>query len=380
MGAVEARTRAWLFRALVLVWAAELLPWGFFLVVEGTSVPVVVVIGYVAYLGWAAALLWWIGGRRRVGPVLLLTVVLVMTACELVTGLAIGPARVPTWDNWTPAPATGVAILAQVYGGWRWATGAAVTLGVGYLWTGLRGGMPDELMGTLIGNTAQLVFFTIAVGLVAALLVGTARQADHEAEAALRAREAEARSQERVRQYDLLHTNVLTTLTLLARGPDTLSAPMRERCAQDAKYLRSVVRSVSDGAPPGLNAALAEAIFAQSRYGLNIHYSSDALPADVPEPAVDAIRHAVMEALNNVAKHAAATEVWAVATGEPDGEVVVTITDRGVGFDQDTTGHGTGLSRSIRDRMAEVGGTAKVHSSPGNGTTVEIRWHTGGAP
>jgi signal transduction histidine kinase len=174
----------------------------------------------------------------------------------------------------------------------------------------------------------------------------------------------------------VLHTNVLTTLTLLARGPDTLSPQMRERCAQDAKYLRSVVHSVSDGTPLGLNAALAEAIFNQGQYGLNIHYSSDALPTDVPAAAVDAIRHAVMEALNNVAKHAATTEVWVVATGEPDDEVVVTVTDRGTGFDQETVRQGMGLLHSIRDRMAEVGGKARVHSQPGSGTTVEIRWRS----
>ncbi len=372
MGVVEARTRAWTFRALVLVWAAELLPWGMYLVVDADRVPATVVTSYAGYLGWAVALLWWVGRHRLVHPALLVAAVLVMTGCELLVGLACSPDSVSTWRNWTPAPATGVALLVQVYGGWRWAAGAVVVLSVAYLGTGLRGG--GDVVGPLVGNTAQLVFFTVAVGLVTTLLLSTARRADREAEAALRAREAEARSQERVRQYDLLHTNVLTTLTLLARGPDTLSPQMRERCAQDAKYLGSVIQSASNGTPLGLNAALAEAIFNQSRYGLNIHYSSDTLPADIPEAAVDAIRHAVMEALNNVAKHAATTEVWVVATGEPDGEVVVTITDRGTGFDQKSVRHGTGLARSIRDRMAQVGGDASVHSQPGSGTSVEIRW------
>jgi signal transduction histidine kinase len=381
MGAVEARAHAWLFRAVVLVWAAELLPWGVVLAAEGADrPPVAVVTGYAGYLGWAVVLMWRAGRHRRVHPRWLVAAVLVMLGCELLVGLASIPGTVTTWRNWTPPPATGVAVLAQVYGGWRWAAGAAAILSAGYVATGLRdAGTSPVPIGPLVGNTAQLVVFTAAAGLVATQLIATARRADREAEAALRATEAEARSQERVRQYDLLHTNVLTTLTLLARGPDTLSPRMRERCAQDAKYLRSVVHSVTEAAPQGLNTALAEAIFNQSRYGLNIHYSSDALPADTPEPAVDAIRHAVMEALNNVAKHAATTEVWVVATGEPDGEVVVTVTDQGAGFDHDTVRHGTGLSRSIRDRMAEVGGEASVHSQPGSGTSVEIRWRGGEA-
>lgn len=378
MGAVETRARAWLFRAVVLVWAAQLLPWGVFLVAEGADrPPAAVVTGYVGYLGWAAVLMWRAGRHRQVHPRWLVAAVLVMVGCELLVGLASTPGTVSTWRNWTPPPATGVAVLAQVYGGWRWATGAATILSAVYVGTGLRdAGTSTMPVGPLVGNTAQLVVFTVAAGLVATQLVATARKADGEAEAALRAIEAEARSQERVRQYDLLHTNVLTTLTLLARGPETLSPRMRERCAQDAKYLRSVVHSVTEAVSQGLNSALAEAIFTQSRYGLNIHYSSDALPADAPETAVDAIRHAVMEALNNVAKHAATGEVWVVATGEPDGEVVVTITDRGVGFDQETVQHGTGLSRSIRDRMAQVGGEARIHSQPGSGTSVEIRWRS----
>ena len=46
------------------------------------------------------------------------------------------------------------------------------------------------------------------------------------------------------------------------------------------------------------------------------------------------------------------------------------VKDDGSGFDPATTAEGVGLSRSIRGRMAEVGGRVEVRSAPGQGTEV----------
>ncbi|WP_285640971.1 ATP-binding protein [Lentzea sp. NBRC 102530] len=326
---------------------------------------------YLVYLLWTAGVLYWLAGRRQVGVSPVIAAIAVMTAAELLVGLVLPPDAVDTWQNWTPAPATGVAVLAQIYGGYRWGTGAVVTLGGVYLATGLRGqGLADT--GTLLGVTGQLVVFTIAAGFVTAKLIDTARRADAEAEEALRAREAEARAQERVRQYDMLHTNVLTTLTILARQED-LSPQVRAKCDRDARYLRAVVSSITSESAPELDAALAEAVYLQGAHNLDVRYNSDTVPAGLSADAVAAITHTVTEALNNVAKHAGTTQAWVVATGEPDGTLVVTVADQGTGFDQTTTTPGTGLSHSLSARLAEVGGTVSIDSHPGSGTIVEIR-------
>ncbi|MFI9010983.1 sensor histidine kinase [Actinosynnema sp. NPDC053489] len=376
---VESQVRAWLLRALTLLWTAQVLPWGLLLFwseSESSHAPFSAVASYVVYLFWATGFLWWLRGRPEVGAFPIAAAVAVMTTAELLVGFVLPAEAVATWQNWTPAPATGVAVLAQVYGGYRWGTGAVAALGGAYLVTGLRDRGFEEA-GTLLGVTGQLVVFTVAAGLVAAKLVDTARRADAEAEDALRAREAEARARERIRQYDLLHTNVLTTLTILSRQED-LSPRVRAKCERDARYLRSVVASITSDAAPELDSALAEAVFLQGAHDLDVHYSSDGLPAGLEADAVNAVTHAVTEALNNVAKHAGTTQAWVVATGEEDGELVVTVTDHGSGFDQDITPLGTGLSYSMSAGLAEKGGTVSIDSHPGSGTTVEIRLPSGG--
>jgi len=77
------------------------------------------------------------------------------------------------------------------------------------------------------------------------------------------------------------------------------------------------------------------------------------------------------EALANVHKHAAASDVSVLVT-EADGGVEVVVTDDGVGFDTGgenlAPGH-VGLA-SARERAERVGGRVEVESSPGNGTRV----------
>jgi two-component system sensor histidine kinase DegS len=83
----------------------------------------------------------------------------------------------------------------------------------------------------------------------------------------------------------------------------------------------------------------------------------------------------IQEALQNVQKHAQANSVEVNVQQRPGGPLVVTITDDGMGFDpklvrQSRTGS-SGLV-SMRERAATVGGTLKVDSRAGNGTTVTL--------
>jgi signal transduction histidine kinase len=191
---------------------------------------------------------------------------------------------------------------------------------------------------TLAGNVGQLVAFTVVGGLVFARLLGAARTADGALADALAARSAEARLQERMRQYEMLHTNVLTTLTLIARGDGMVGAELRERCAREVNHLRALVRSTVDGGTPGLATALAEVVLAQSALGLRIHHDTDGLLGNLPTEVVEAVAQAVTEALNNAAKHAEVDEVRVTATGLDDdpGGVRVSVTD----LREDTLGPG----------------------------------------
>jgi signal transduction histidine kinase len=76
----------------------------------------------------------------------------------------------------------------------------------------------------------------------------------------------------------------------------------------------------------------------------------------------------ILEALQNVAKYARASQAT-VALACPDGQLEFAVTDDGAGFDTAQATHGTGL-QGMADRLAAVGGTLRIDSAPGRGTTV----------
>jgi len=87
------------------------------------------------------------------------------------------------------------------------------------------------------------------------------------------------------------------------------------------------------------------------------------------------VRHgllmAVKESLNNIVRHAAATEVeFGMAVVDDSLEIV--IADNGKGFDAATGAGGHGL-KNLPSRLSKLGGSCEVKSAPGEGTTVTIR-------
>jgi signal transduction histidine kinase len=239
---------------------------------------------------------------------------------------------------------------------------------------------PDQVAQT-VGNIAGLLLFPLVAGVAAATLRKSAREAERasQSEFALRLeRETEQRlADERVRQYRLLHDTVLSTLSAIARGGLDHRAPeVQKRCADDADLLRGLITGMAHDTPTSLASALAEVSRAHADLGLVVRQQYDALPDSLPPEAIEALAHAVREALNNVAKHAKTRDAWVTATGDDLGGVRVTVTDRGRGFDGSTTRGGFGINQSIRGRMREAGGDGHIRSWVGEGTEVGLEWPT----
>jgi signal transduction histidine kinase len=76
----------------------------------------------------------------------------------------------------------------------------------------------------------------------------------------------------------------------------------------------------------------------------------------------------VLEALNNVSKYAAATQVD-IRLSNGTGGLAFEVGDDGVGFDLSAGRTGTGL-QGMADRLSALGGTLEVRSTRGNGTVV----------
>jgi signal transduction histidine kinase len=80
----------------------------------------------------------------------------------------------------------------------------------------------------------------------------------------------------------------------------------------------------------------------------------------------------VYEALSNVLKHAKAKHVF-LDFRFLDGRLIVVVQDDGVGFDLEkyNVSQSSGL-KNIIDRIEGLGGSIKIDSRPGEGTSVKI--------
>ncbi|HEV2767041.1 MAG TPA: sensor histidine kinase [Acidimicrobiales bacterium] len=92
--------------------------------------------------------------------------------------------------------------------------------------------------------------------------------------------------------------------------------------------------------------------------------------ASVPMTARDALVRVVREATTNAVRHGEARCV-VVRVATSDGDVRLTVTDDGRGFDPAQVRAGFGL-RSMRQRVEALGGELHVTSTPGSGTTIEV--------
>lgn len=146
----------------------------------------------------------------------------------------------------------------------------------------------------------------------------------------------------------------------------------------------------ADEAPPpgilrlwkdGLVAALRAHIEALPADALHITFGAETYSAQ-PSAVEEALYRVAQEALSNVIRHANARRVL-IELGADAANVSLTISDDGSGFppiDVDLerkqgeakTHSGLGL-RTMRERAEALGGTLKVHSTPGRGTKVVLR-------
>jgi signal transduction histidine kinase len=190
--------------------------------------------------------------------------------------------------------------------------------------------------------------------------------------AAIKLREAErdiALARARAEVATTLHDGVLQTLAVVQRRSDD---PELARLARDQERELRDFLAGSAAAPTSLVGALrAAGSTFETRYGGRTHV---VLGGDLPElsdEARDAVAGAVGEALANAGKHGEAANVT-IYVDVVDGELFCSVKDDGSGFDSAATPEGTGIQRSIRERLERVGGRVEVDGRPGAGTEVRV--------
>lgn len=241
-------------------------------------------------------------------------------------------------------------------------------------------------------------FVVVGVPVTYACLVGIGQSfrwiAAREAatERALRdVRAAAAAGEERARLAREMHDSFAKTLQGIALGASALTTWVHrdpEEAARQAKALgtaadqavqqaRGLLSQLRRDRPeePFRDVVELTAREWSKRHGVPCHLQG-VLPRDPAPPVRYQLLAAMTEALDNVGRHARAGSAQ-ITVGSEDADVVVDVTDDGIGFDHETTadrereGH-YGL-RGMQERMAEVGGSVRVRSAPGRGTTVSLR-------
>jgi signal transduction histidine kinase len=115
---------------------------------------------------------------------------------------------------------------------------------------------------------------------------------------------------------------------------------------------------------------LAEAARARARATVNLRIEGDCV---LPENATMALHRIAQESLNNVAKHAEATQVDVNLVCGPEG-IVLSITDDGRGFDVASVPAGHHGLNIMRERAQKIGAIVQVEGNPGGGTQVVVTW------
>jgi PAS domain S-box-containing protein len=161
-----------------------------------------------------------------------------------------------------------------------------------------------------------------------------------------------------------------TAATDVPPGQDDLRAEL-SRIAAGLTDAVAELREISRGIHPailsqgGLGPAL-RTLARRSTIPVDLHVTTD---MRLPEPVEVAVYYVVSEALANAAKHAQASAIEvSLATGN-GGSVLLSIRDNGAGGAD--PGRGSGLV-GLQDRIEALGGTIRIDSPPGGGTSILV--------
>jgi signal transduction histidine kinase/phage shock protein PspC (stress-responsive transcriptional regulator) len=222
--------------------------------------------------------------------------------------------------------------------------------------TGALGAARDVALAAIVVVVAVAVIF-------APWILRLVRSLDAE-------RSERIRSQERAEVAAHLHDSVLQTLALVqkqAEDPAQVAALARSQERELRAWLSGRRQSASERR---LHAAL-EAVASEIEHAHGAEVDVVAVgDADLDERG-EALVAAAREAMLNAARHGGGTVSVYVEAG--DGRATVFVRDRGPGFDlAQVPADRRGISESIVGRMQRHGGRATVHSTPGEGTEVEL--------
>jgi signal transduction histidine kinase len=162
---------------------------------------------------------------------------------------------------------------------------------------------------------------------------------------------------------------------------DPRLAPAVAECKKLVDDMFGTVRSLALGLRPsmlddfGLQAALEWHVRDfMSRYAIEVDLQMDGDFDALPDRHRTCVYRVVQEALTNCVRHARARTIR-IAVAARLGQLHVSVTDDGIGFDAATRRNGLGL-RGIEERVRELQGTMTIGRAGRTGTVLAVRLPT----
>ncbi len=330
-----------------------------------------VVVGVVVV--WSVVAAWAYDAPRRRGLPLLTADLLVSALTLLSTPYVQSDAMLERHASTMPSFWVMTSVLA-----WAVARGWLAGVLTALLMSALDVSVRTDLNGTTWGNIFLLVLAAGVVGYSTGLIrEATEARAEAERVAAMMA--------ERARLARAVHDGVLQVLALVQRRGGELGGEAAEigRLAGEQEVaLRALVQgdAVADARASGSRVSgkrdLVEAL--SSLASRTVTFSAPAGEVLLPASAVEELRAVVRACLDNVTRHVGpGAPAWVLVEQVAD-DVVVTVRDDGPGIgpgrlDEARHEGRLGVSESICGRMADLGGSARLVTAPGEGTEWELR-------
>jgi PAS domain S-box-containing protein len=197
--------------------------------------------------------------------------------------------------------------------------------------------------------------------------------------AALNERQRLARELHDAVSQTLFSANVTAETILLSEEiPEDLTAPLTRLSQLTRGALAEMRTLLLELRPESLvNADLTELLqhllyTVSGRKNLNVQLVNEfngRLPPDIQM----ACYRIAQETINNIAKHARATQIKVELAGDSE-RILLSIDDDGVGFNLDEEFGGHFGLQNIRERALEIGADVTIKSELGQGTQVELFW------
>lgn len=170
----------------------------------------------------------------------------------------------------------------------------------------------------------------------------------------------------------LVHDTMLSELAAISlMPPGPLSPTARASIQASLDSVRRTVAAAPAAGSADISAALDALVARLANSGVTVSVTGNPSVLDLlSEPARDALLLASHQALVNVASHSGSDHAE-LSLSESGTSVVAMIVDDGIGFDSSAVPEDRfGFRESIQGRVEAAGGTARILSKPGHGTSV----------